>query len=657
MKSKKIIACLTALLCCSTLSACGNDAEVAELRNIAALNAESELVNLNMSVTEKEAAIYAQVSNRTLLNLSSLAPVSDNDRSAVVAYMDSVDAQLTGTLKAEDGVIDKCYTDYLLMEFEKTPYYWQRSSMNIRGMDATSRSIVVDVTYRTIGFNKTVKPASTIVKGEPNYDTLLQVRFEKWLKVLDLLYGNASSFDEGAGEEAKKTFEEHYGKIEDILEAQRNLSLTDEVYENGNQKTYTGLVDHEQEGSTATMTVRYILVPNYTLGINQGYDCKHMYVLDYKLDNDMTEGRELYNEEDSAAVADSVYNMLYRYYKCLDEDNFIGLYSLVNNFKDFDKHFEDYFDTSYRKYDSFTLSIFNISGTRIECGTTVSRKVRAKGSNMSLPIYTDRYYYVIELVDGELKIMQEVLLSSTLAGEPVINSEEVNTTGFTSSISLTNTDKKAIEQLIADFGAQQLLADSSSDGFSALVDMSLSASQLNNIKENMLSIAGKTKATWVISYLQGQQNYASVKCRELVQDNSGAISEYLVTYDFIYKGGAWVVYDYQILSRAKLDTNELTTKNALCVVSAGSVDSLVSQVTATNENDESGENTDSSSDVIGEVIEYKEYTPVIKEKKPEDNKGEQNTTPTDANAGNNSDIPVIESPTEANDSGIIHIDM
>ena len=197
---------------------------------------------------------------------------------------------------------------------------------------------------------------------------------------------------------------------------------------------------------------------------------------------------------------------------------------------------------------------------------------------------------------------------------------------------MTNNDKKSIEGLIADFSAQQLLADDSSDKFSDMVDMSLSNSQLDRIKTNMLSVAGKQKATWITSYLQGQQNYASVKCRELVQGEDGKITELVVTYDFIYKGGKWKIYDYQIGSRVSLDTTDLTTKNALCVVTPGSVDSLVSQVSTETKSDEDGKTETSSSDdsKIGEVVEYDEYKPVLKEKNTNNT---TNNAPADNNAG------------------------
>ena len=246
MRKKRVSTLVAALTCCTLLAGCGGStAEIAELKNIEALNTESELVNVNMSVNEKEAAIYAQVSNRTLLDLSSLDAVPSSDKDAVVSYMDSVDAQLCGTLSADDGVIDSCYTDYLLTEFERTPYYWQRSSMNIRGMDASSRSIVVDVTYKTIDFKKDVKAESTIVMGEPNYDTKLKVRYERWLSILEKLYGfSGGGGEEESAQQLKQSFEDNYGKVDDIIAEQRDLTPTQDVYETGNQKTYTGPVSY-----------------------------------------------------------------------------------------------------------------------------------------------------------------------------------------------------------------------------------------------------------------------------------------------------------------------------------------------------------------------------------------------------------------------------
>ena len=60
---------------------------------------------------------------------------------------------------------------YLLAFFEKTPYYWQRTNLTVRGVDAESGAIITDVTYKTIDFDKEVRIDSGLVLGEPNYNT------------------------------------------------------------------------------------------------------------------------------------------------------------------------------------------------------------------------------------------------------------------------------------------------------------------------------------------------------------------------------------------------------------------------------------------------------------------------------------------------------
>ena len=602
---KKKVVSITSLLLVSSilLSGCGNS-EISELNNISALNSESKVSGIKLSASDEEAVVYTQVSDRTLLDLTTLESVDSTDEQEVIAYMDSVDAQLCGTLSASDGVIDEYYTNYLLMEFQKTPYYWQRSSMNIRGMDATSRSIVVDVTYKTIDYAKDVKAGSYICLGEPNYEQKLQTRYERWISILSQKYGYSNT----SWESDYNQFVSVYGEPSEIIEAQKADSLTTQIYEKGNQTTYSGLVDSEEEDSSASMTVRYILVPQYTLGINQGFNCEHMYVLNYALDNDPTEEKELYNEEGSSRIADSVYELLNSYYQCEDENDFSGLYSLTSNFSELDKYYEDYFETTYRKHDNFTISLFDVSGTEIECGVSVSTKIRAKGSNMTMPIYTQRWYYTIELIDGSLKITNAVLLSTELEGEPTINTEEVETSGFTSKITLDNQDKVNLENLIANFGVLQIKGDRTSDDFSDIVDTSISQSQMTELKTSMDSVSGVTRVTWITSYLQGQSNYASIKCRELFQKDDNSIVEATVTYEFINKGNKWYVYNYTVNSSAKLDTTDLATKNSLCTVDASQVIALNSQVVSTGSDNTQAADTG----IIGTITEYDAYTPTTK---------------------------------------------
>lgn len=606
MKKQKVVAMLGVGIMALSLTGCGDQAQVSELRELPALNAEADVQNnYSLSYTDKQNLVYAQVSARTLLDLGSLEACDENSVEQVKNYLDSVDDILVGNTKNDGTYIDSCFTDYLLANFETTPYYWQRTKTTIRGMDAESRAIVADVTYKTISFNKDCKDIDSIPLGCTGYDVMIKTRYERLISILNKKFSNSDA----NWQQEMNEWEQTYGKYEDLYKNQVNDSLTDTLFETGNQITYPGLQDSEQEKSGGTMTVRYILVPDYTLGINLGINCEHMYILNYKLDSDPTEGLDLFTDEGYDTVTDAVYNLMYSYFTCRDESDYDGLCKLSSNsWSGLDRYYYDMFETSYQKHDNFSLSIFSIEGTHITAGVAVGSKERAKGSNMlSMPSYNDRYYVECDLVDGELVVDNLVLLSREITGEPAIRTEEADTSGYISSIDLTNEDKQSIENLICNFSSVQLNGDDISDDFGKTVDMTMTESDLNTLKTSMTSLSGVKKVVFLINYQQGTSNYASVKCKENFQNKDNSIVEANVTYDFIKKGGAWYVYKYTVNSSTKLDTTNLATNGSLCLVSPGKIESYTSQIQATASSDEKTNTADTV-----EEFEHKEYTPKLK---------------------------------------------
>lgn len=605
-----------------TLTGCGDSDTISELNNISALNAESSVSsNYSLSYTDEQEMIYAQVSNRQLLDLSALSACSSNEIQQVRNYMDNIDNQLVGKVKVvdydddltrrtaqglvtDDAVVNATLTDYLLSFMQQTPYYWQRTKTTIRGIDSKSRSIIVDVTYKTINYEKEVQDDSTITLGDPNYDTLVKSRYTKYINILATQLNNPTNPNLP---QLINNFKTYWGEPEDIIEEQNKYKPTTCIYNTGNQKTYSGLINSDAEKSTGTMTVRYVLVPEYVLGINLGVECKHMYITEFSLDNDITKNMSAFTQEGYQTVTDSVYSLIYSYFTALDESDYDGLYKLTNNFNTLDKHYQDVFDSTYQKHDGYSISLFDITGTHIKCGVTISTKERAKNSNMTLPVYTDRYYMELELVGDTLKVDNMVLLSRKLEGEPAISEDEVEDTGFSANIDLDNDDKVAIEKLICNFSAIQLQEDTTSDNFSSLVDTSITTNQLSALKTNMTSLSGSKKVVFLQNYQQGTSNYASVKCKELFQDDKNAIVEATTTYEFIMKGGNWYIYNYDVNSSVKLDTTNLTTTGSLCLVSPGKVESYTSQIKGSTST-----NLDEVSD-ISVSFDHKSYTPTEKE--------------------------------------------
>lgn len=596
---KVVTVVLSLMLVGSMLTGCGSGTEISRLNSIQSLNSESETDDFSLSLSEEQSMVYAQVSERSLLDLSTLESCSDTELQQVVTYMDGVNSQLTGETKAKEGVIDSKFTNYLLSEFEKTPYYWQRLQTKVRGIDSSSRSIVVDVVYSTIGFAKEQQEDSLIIAGEPDYQKKLGVRYNRWIELLTSKYRGGSGSNDKSYTELYNEFKKVYGDPGKILKSQRQLDLTDDIHETRNQKTYSGVIDSAIERQGATMTVRYVLVPKYAMGVNLGLTCKHLYVVDYSLEADPTEGLELFQEDGYTTVSNNVFKLVDSYFKCIDECDLNGLYKQTYRFDKLDKYYQDLFSTTYTKHNNYTVSLFNISGTKITCGIQISSKVRAKGSNMTYPVYTDRYYAELQLVDDKLQFTNMVLLSRKLEGEPAISTSDADDTGFVASVDLSNNSKRQIEELICKFSNLQLLKDNSSNNFMSVVDYSISDNKLNYLKENMNSLSGEKKVVWLQTYQNGTSNYASVKCKELFQKKEGGITDATVSYEFISKGSKWYIYGYDILSAVQLDTNSLTTANSLCTVTASKVEEYNSQVEKSN-----GDTNSEKSDELKDGVVY-----------------------------------------------------
>ena len=552
---KKSLALLVSFtLVCGSFTSCSakkEDVELSNLRSLEAIEDETTVKDTGLSASEKEAAIYAQVANRTLLNLSDLDKVSDEDMQAITSYMDSVNQQLIGNILPSDGIIKQEYTDYLLTLFEKSPYYWQRTKMSICGMDSASRSVIVDVTYNTINFNKEVMPESSLALGTPQYDTLAKVRYSHWLDVLQYKYGtlgwgmeddpnNVPDYIDTQSQEygvylgKLEAFKSAYGEPEAIFTSQNDATPTELVYSTGNQKTYPGLVDSDLERKDSEMTIRFVLVPEYAMGINRGYSCKYMYLLKYANSDTEFINKTQVDPELTGSIEETIEETLVSYFTALDEDNFNGLYRLSNNFGAIDCYYKDYFNSTYRKHGSITFTVVDLTGTRVDCLVTVSEKERPKGTEMALPIYNSTYRVVLDLdaVSNLLKISDITLLDMTLRGEPALNADWVKTTGFNSNITLTSTDKSS-----------------------------------------MVSVSGDKKVVWLTSYTQGTDNYASVRCRELVSKD-GKLKELTTVYDFLNVGGDWKISNYTIESSIQLTSGELVSSNALCVCTAKEVEEL-----------------------------------------------------------------------------------
>ena len=554
---------------------CSGYSDINELNAMSSVNTESDVSeNYSLSYTEEQNAIYAQVSDRTMLDLTTLEACDNSEISQVTTYMDNVNEQIMGRLPTSNYVMPENYSNYLIWEFEKTPYCWLRDKTVIRGVDPSSRSIVVDVVYKTIGEKKHKYNNSLIVRGSDTYDDDMESRFIDWQAYL-----RAKDYGQPDAPEQYQKFVDKYGEPQEIFDQQVGKGLTRIVQDIHNQVTYNGCVDSTADNDTGTMTVRYVLVPKYALGVNLGIECEHLYVLDYKLKNDITVGKDVLTDEGYNTIANSIYKTLYSYFKCIDENDYRGLNKLVHDFSKHDKYFYDEFNTSYTKMvDDFTISLFKVRGTKISCGVNIHTKQRCKGSDMTFPVYNDRYIAQLGLEGDQIVINNITLLSRELIGEPEILTESANLNGFTQTISVTDESKTAIEDIIGKVSMIQLKGEFGKD-YEELVEKTLSEREEAALKKEFQKISGDRKVIFIKNYNQGTANYISLSCRDVFIDGDEA-TECNVIYEFINRNGEWKLFDYTIEDSVILDTTNINKAGCLYVLTKTDIEEYNTQTTS-----------------------------------------------------------------------------
>ena len=97
MFKRKVSLLLASILILSNLSGCSSSSEINELNNLESSNVDTgEAENTTLSYAEEQDLIYAQVSDRMLLDVEGLDRPTDNDIQEVKNYMNAVDEQLIG---------------------------------------------------------------------------------------------------------------------------------------------------------------------------------------------------------------------------------------------------------------------------------------------------------------------------------------------------------------------------------------------------------------------------------------------------------------------------------------------------------------------------------------------------------------------------------
>ena len=521
-----------------------------------------------MTQEEKDGMIYQYVVDSITVNKDNLIRIDSRDASRINDLLESVSKNLRG---ADNNALKEEFANYMLAEFARTPYEWKQSTVDMVGFDPSTRFFFVDVTYTTTDSYKRVIPTSSIANGSPDEEMQKQTRYSDYVYYLTMkTQGDPKANDQ------LNMFLNKWGNVTDIMNEQQGISLLERTKKESQttggigKLTYTGLIKDSSFDTGAKMTFRYVFKYQYNLGEETDMKVDSLYLKDYELNgsealmNKLKSSKEITGIEVLKPFVDKLINS---YNKAVVESNNIGLYSLFTNYGEIDKYYADLSAYTYTATGAYNYEILQRKGTNLLVKVERANKIRAKGSDMSLPTFNETLVFNLVLNnDDTIKINSVNLVKAELIGEPL--SVIKNVTGVSEIInysnqSFTKENQKAVEETLSKFSDVIIEGDTSSTKFTSVVDLGVSDTNLRRIRDNIQATSdSKRKVTFVVSWNTKTNVYTSVTLREVFEGGAQNYDTEAVV-DLVNRDGEWRVVNYNRTLNVNTSESNVNASTAL----------------------------------------------------------------------------------------------
>lgn len=369
--------------------------------------------------------------------------------------------------------------------------------------------------------------------------------------------------------------------------------------------TYSGITKQTYP-SEATMTFRFILDFKFNLGSQTTLNVSSVYLKDYLVvgfENSLGAENDSDKDSDTASldnIAQStsvvkpyIDRCIDSYQKCIEENDIEGLYKLygvskslddysgrvistTSRFQDWDKYYLDWSKYAYTKFDAYEYEIIDWVEDRIRVKVTRNKKIRSKGSEMTMPSYTEEALLTLIVDDDNVYIDNEVVFATHLVGEPVSMIKDVS--GIANKIayseqSFSVENEAAVVEALKAFSKLQLtyanapstpVSGSISDA--GYIDLGVGNETLAAIKETMGEYSGPTeKITWLGTWSTRSNVYCKVRIRELFFSASGSAIDTEAYVGLVSRNGVWTVvsYDRTLSTKSSLTKDSVSDKGCL----------------------------------------------------------------------------------------------
>ena len=355
--------------------------------------------------------------------------------------------------------------------------------------------------------------------------------------------------------------------------------------------TYSGIAKQTRyTGYSATMTFRFVFDFKKHLGTATSMETDGVYLRSYTIDNyDAEDGpMSRFSVDNKTADANLVVispyvdRLINRYQKCVEENDYKGLYKLFGqqviikdeytgevsrtaaNFKDWDKYYNDMGTYCYIKYDGYDFKIvdWNESAATLTVKVTRRKKIRGKGTNMTMPTYLEESLMTMYIDNDDLFVKDEEILKTECIGEPVSMLKDIN--GMAEKLAFSKAafsekNEAAVLGALQVFSNAQLdyahdyTGDASTNTASFGVPDNTPGCIYMGVKDkiSLLNTMGKIadkppveKITHVITWATRSNSYCKLRLRELFLfgDNAGVVTESYV--GLTNNNGVWSIVSY-----------------------------------------------------------------------------------------------------------------
>lgn len=534
-----------------TLTACGaNEFDISN--TVPEVNVDTDVVDVyNVGQTTKlvDEKINRLVNSENLVGWDSLKEIPDRYVEGVLQTLDTAEQSVVTGTNIKDVFAQTTIMNYLSWVFDYySEFKFVKTDTGLIGYDDATQTFVIDTVYRTD--NSAKKPYTKIpdiIRGEPNEDIKLKVRYTAYMNSIQEDYGY-NYYDYGYDDTPIYNYQ---------TDNEQGVSDTDNgaTDEDGEKSLLFGKETSQKTAfllgsNNSELTIRWIINKLDTVGVLQ---VTSAYVVDYK------SGYECGNLE-TDLITTTLADFILRVNICENDVNYQGLYKLYDNFGRYVDQYIRLNECTYTTRLSKIEGILDRNADITRLLITSELGQRVIHGNTTMGVYLETAIWTVRWTADTFKVIDTEVVSLELKEEyqKVVNDDHMKITDeLKIAIAEDNEDvKPEITKYLATIFDMIETGDTNK-----LVDPTKTISQKTHL-ETILNGLNKydAKYTFITDWVYTSAISSNIKLREyyiLGNSTFEAFSDIRLNKYIVDDVATWYISDYETTYIAEVPNNAI----------------------------------------------------------------------------------------------------